>query len=166
MPASPPWYSFVMHTTSTIAALVASSLYRCGLLKSETRSTWEWEDILGRPRTSAEIVAEPDAITLRYCLETGQEIEQRILLTSMPCKPTRGTRWFFTCPFCGTRRWKLYRPPGCLFRCRDCYGLVYKTWHEGPLQRRLRRMAQVGVLLEGAGRHGTLSRPINSADDR
>jgi hypothetical protein len=140
--------------------LVAPTLYRAGFLKPGRR-TWEW-DQPGSQRRSAEIVTEADAITLRYRLETGQEIEQRISVVTLPCKPTRGVRWFFECPFCGRRRWKLYSPPGCLFRCRDCYGLVYRTCSEGKLWRRLRRMAQVGVLLEGVPVDGAV--PLSHRD--
>lgn len=38
-----------------------------------------------------------------------------------------GSRWWGTCPRCGRRVGKLYKPAGASFACRKCHGLTYRT---------------------------------------
>jgi hypothetical protein len=137
--------------------LQAATLYRCGCL-NPGQYTWEWDQVGSQPRSMAEIVVEAGAITLRYRLEGVRElIEQRVPIITGQCVPTSGKRWFFECPTCGTRRRKLYSPRGCPFRCRDCYSILDRsTWKDTLLQRKLRRVAQIGAVLEGRPVDGTV----------
>jgi len=42
-----------------------------------------------------------------------------------------GRRWWFECPACGRRCFKLYLPPGAtVFACRACYDLTYRSAQE------------------------------------
>ncbi len=42
-----------------------------------------------------------------------------------------GRRWWFECPACGQRCFKIYLPPGARgFACRGCYDLTYRSAQE------------------------------------
>jgi hypothetical protein len=119
--------------------LDAASLYRCGCLKPG-KYAWEWCQIGSQPRSTAEIVTEADIVRIE---------DQCLQFEWKPCKPTSGAEPAWRCPTCSRRCRKLYSPPGGLWRCRGCWELEYRIWHEGWMARTLRTVAQVGVPLAG-----------------
>jgi len=54
-------------------------------------------------------------------------------LVTTPCN-LGGVRYWFTCPWCGTRVGSLYLVPGeRLFKCRDCNNLTYRSCNRGTI---------------------------------
>jgi hypothetical protein len=141
--------------------LESYALARAGFLKPGRRA-WEWA-LPGRPRTSAEIVAEPGKVILRYRLDaTGEEMEQHVALDVVPCKPTRGARLMWLCPTCGRRCSKLYGSGDRRFACIECLGLRHKSQSEREHRRMLRRASQMRVLLIGTPVDGEIPPPYRS----
>ncbi len=61
---------------------------------------------------------------------SGRRRIERIGLTQT-ARGRCGTRWWYCCPGCSSRRGKLYlQPGGGRFKCRACHGLVYKSQRE------------------------------------
>jgi len=60
----------------------------------------------------------------------GSFVDYRIPLTTTPM-PWGGVHWWFACPMCRRRCWKLYLPPGKrYFGCRTCHNLAYESSQE------------------------------------
>ena len=54
-----------------------------------------------------------------------------IQVTGTMPKPFKSFREWFTCPRCGSRRFKLYQPdPSSSFACRHCHKLTYRSTQE------------------------------------
>lgn len=70
-------------------------------------------------------------IELSYVVRaTGEPVRQRMALTTTQ-PPFGGVRWWAWCPVCGARRRIVYLPPGrCLFGCRACHKLTYRSSQE------------------------------------
>lgn len=71
-----------------------------------------------------------DGIRLEYTAGTGEEAtEYEYRIPFDFTEPNfGGVRVWFQCPRCGTRRGKLYLPPGReRFACRECYDLQYRS---------------------------------------
>jgi len=70
-------------------------------------------------------------IELSYVVgATGEPVRQRMALTTTQ-PPFGGVRWWAWCPVCGARRRIVYLPPGrCLFGCRACHQLTYRSSQE------------------------------------
>ena len=55
-------------------------------------------------------------------------------LVTTPCN-LGGVRYWFACPWCGTRVGSLYLVPGeRLFKCRDCNNLTYRSRNRGTME--------------------------------
>jgi hypothetical protein len=126
--------------------LDVAAVYRCGFLTVGQRS-WEWDQVGSQDRSTVEIVTEANAVRFE---------KQYVPFEWLPCKPTRGARPLWRCPTCGRLCWKLYSPPGGLFRCRGCWELEYRVRKEGRLMRRLRLVSQIGAPLAGAPAGGSV----------
>lgn len=73
-----------------------------------------------------------DAFQLTYTVNNGARSEPADVSDTVPLEYTPanlgGERPWFSCPTCGTRRAKLYKPPRReRFRCRECHGLLYES---------------------------------------
>ena len=82
----------------------------------------------------------PHFMTLEYRVHRPDEewhtIRERVGLERTPCT-FGGTRPWFVCPGCGTRRAVLFCVGG-VFRCRVCHDLAYRSMRE-PSGKRVRR---------------------------
>jgi len=70
---------------------------------------------------------------LRYEIWMGQSVEkQDYIIRLRATRPNYGgRRWWFECPACGRRCFKMYLPPGArIFACRGCYDLTYRSAQE------------------------------------
>ena len=70
---------------------------------------------------------------LDYELLLGGRIEKQAYAIRL--RATRphygGRRWWFECPACGRRCFKMCLPPGArVFACRGCYDLTYRSAQE------------------------------------
>jgi hypothetical protein len=83
---------------------------------------------------------EPHVITLEYHVCRSEEdrytIRERVGLDRTRCT-FGGSRPWFVCPGCGTRRAVLFCVGG-MFRCRVCHDLAYRSTRE-PSGKRVRR---------------------------
>ncbi|PHQ45120.1 hypothetical protein DJ68_14560 [Halorubrum sp. C3] len=87
----------------------------------ETVATIGWQYLSGR-----------DGFLLSYTTSGGRRREPNDVSEFVELEYTPanfgGERPWFTCPDCGTRRGKLYKPPRRdRFRCRECHGLLYES---------------------------------------
>lgn len=94
---------------------------------------------------------DPDAVVLDYHAgrpgEEWQRVRERVPLDRTPCH-LGGSRSWFLCPGCGSRRAVLQCVDG-LFRCRGCQDLAHGSTREAARERARRRagklMARLGA---------------------
>lgn len=98
---------------------------------------------------------DPDAVSLDYSTRpwgelAWQSVHERIALTRTACH-YGGSRPWFLCPGCGSRRAVLYSVGG-TFRCRACHDLAYSCTRESSTDRAFRRSQEARKkLLTGPG---------------
>jgi predicted RNA-binding Zn-ribbon protein involved in translation (DUF1610 family) len=114
-------------TTEGLPRLDVRALARAGALESGESATIDWG---GTASISTDLSDDSvDAVTIRYRVHRGTAsrltIEERISLPRTTCT-FGGTRVWFSCPRCGTRRAVLYALGG-RFRCRSCHQLAYAS---------------------------------------
>jgi hypothetical protein len=119
----------------------------------------------GLPASTASISAELEAVTLRYRLDTGQEISQRVPIEFVPCKPTRSGRYLWLCPTCGRRCRQLFSVADRPFRCFECYDIKYRA-HWRLEHWALYRGCSIGLLLKGMPAGGKVPPPYRSRRDQ
>jgi hypothetical protein len=116
---------------------------RKGLLSEGKRNSY-WLNDEGKEVGSISVEAQPSRIVLRYCAtEPGGKSEQIEELISFD--RTKGgpgwERFWFLCPGCGQRVAILYLRK--YFRCRQCFGLVYRSQRVTRSQRALMRSREI-----------------------
>lgn len=85
-----------------------------------------------------------------FCLSTGQRIQQRLDLVSLPRVPYGGRRWFFLCPQTGTRACRLYLPPAREgFLSREAHGLRYAIEHDTREDADIRHVSRLYARISG-----------------
>ena len=131
-------------TCESYHRLDVRSLARDGLLTGSGTVTWSRGDHVTR---AAEVHGDGDSIRLAYVIG-GQEIEERVALTSTPVH-LGGHRFWFLCPGCDRRVAILYG--GKRFRCRHCLDLRYASQREGKRHRAISRIQRVRMKLGGTG---------------
>lgn len=135
----------VRQTTEGLLRLDVRMLAREGYLAaspgSTTSCTVTWT---GSPAASIVVHHDgddPDAVSLEYrTRSTGGdwvEVRECMELSRTDCA-FGGTRSWFRCLGCGTRRAVLYSVDG-RFRCRACHHLAYASTRAGSADRALRR---------------------------
>ena len=138
-------------TCESYHRLDVRSLARDGLLTGSGTVTWSRGDHVTR---AAEVHGDGDSIRLAYVIG-GQEIEERVALTSTPVH-LGGHRFWFLCPGCDRRIAVLYA--GARFRCRHCHDLRYASQRESAKFRAISRIHRVRKKL-GAGANLLKPRP-------
>jgi hypothetical protein len=136
-------------TTDPLLRIDIGALHRQGALIPGTTSWIEWSGGRQQPSGSIQLVVTVGALTLTYRVhEQGGEwwdIGERVTIVSSPCH-YGGSRPWFQCPGCHTRRRVLHSVAG-RFRCRACHDLAYSSTREDDLERSLRRIATLHVRL-------------------
>ncbi len=123
---------------------------------------WTWSRG-GKPTGSVRGVVSREEVLLRYTLtRAGGESEH--VQDALPLVWTRctlgGSRPWFACPGCGTRRGVLYlSPAGSRFRCRECHGLAYGSTRMDALERATERVRVVQRRLRPEGRYDPFAVP-------
>ncbi len=107
---------------------------------------WTWRRG-GEPVASVRGVVSREEVLLWYTATRvggeAEHVQDALPLVWTPCT-FGGTRPWFACPGCGTRRGVLYLPPGeSRFRCRECHGLAYSSTRMEPLERATERVRTV-----------------------
>lgn len=107
---------------------------------------WTWSRG-GRPAGSVRGVVSREAVLLWYTLTRAgggaESVQDALPLVWTPCT-FGGSRPWFACPGCGTRRGVLYLPPtGSRFRCRGCHDLAYSSTRSDALERATERVRTV-----------------------
>lgn len=104
----------------------------------------------GRPKMRCEFSAAVNGLrllTIRYRLAwaPSHTTSESIVIESVP-QPLAGSRWWFRCPGCNTRRAELLLPPNRdRFRCRRCANVSY-------LSQRLRTHQRLDLRARRLGR--------------
>lgn len=144
------WWRRTRLETDHALALDVRWLARRGYLPQEGQlrtGSLEWSS---RGKVTASIGVrsdgrDPDGLTLFYrTRRQGEEwvdVEDRLSLTSTDCN-YGGSRVWFVCPGCGSRRAVLYNVSG-RFRCRVCQDLAYSSTRETRTDRMMRRASGV-----------------------
>ncbi len=117
------------------------ALARAGALQPRVRVRWSWLQG-GRPVGAIATIKTADALIVDYQVQTKGEgpmrpMRERVALDWTPCR-YGGSRPWFRCPNCGSRRAILFCVGG-RFRCRICHDLVYASTWEDPADRARRR---------------------------
>ena len=120
-------------TTAGLLALDVRALARADVLQPGTCCTWQWQQG-GMPLGSVTLEARPGVVLLAYRVErandgTWRMVRETIALQVTPCH-FGGTRSWFRCPGCASRRAVLLCAGG-LFRCRRCHDLAYASTRHG-----------------------------------
>ena len=103
---------------------------------SGRRGTVTWSDPRTGKRTSDiayEMWPGPRAELLFQ--SRGKSYRQRVRLVSVPCH-FGGQRWYWLCPGCGRRVFKIYVTHSPEFRCRTCHDLTYRSCQESHIHDR------------------------------
>lgn len=86
---------------------------------------WQWSS---HSQASLNLKVSTDSVTLTYRRREAdgnwKSVEYPIRLTRTPCN-FGGSRTWWLCPHCGRRVAVLYG--GCIYACRNCYDLTYKS---------------------------------------
>lgn len=119
-------------TTAGLLRLDVCALARAGGLVPGKSATVTWD---GAASITTEVPFDaPDVVTLAYSVRTSTEsrvsINEQIPVLTTPCT-FGGTRVWFACPGCGTRRAVLYALGG-LFRCRTCHHIAHASTRTNP----------------------------------
>jgi hypothetical protein len=143
-------------TVEACRSIDVNRLHRDGCLDSGWRGGWLWTRD-GEKVASITLRTEADRLRLSYRVRLGggewEDVEESVGIVRVPCR-FGGTRPYFICPgvvngvFCGRRVGKLYGS-GRYFLCRHCYGLAYRSQHEQPYERALRRANNIRMRLGG-----------------
>jgi hypothetical protein len=160
-------------------------LRRCGFLQPGHTADWQWPPIGHMPRSAVTVSAQPSPqralaresseaeavrhehqVMLHHQLRTGEQITQYVHLDAVPCKPTRGERWFWRCPTCDRRCSRLYSDGDQRFACTECIGYRYNVRLERPWRCRIRAAMQLILLQRGEPADGRLiPRSVRSCRD-
>ena len=90
-----------------------------------------------RVRVEVNMIVEP-YVKLTYFVSdregNANSYDSEADLVTTPCN-LGGVRYWFACPWCGTRVGSLYLVPGeRLFKCRDCKNLTYRSRNRGTIR--------------------------------
>jgi hypothetical protein len=108
-------------------------LQRRGLLDKPWRGQWLWKSSTSRNANSKiELASTPKAVHLSFVCH-GRPVKQELVLAHV-ANNFGGSRIYFTCPRCCSRRRDVYFLDG-LFLCRDCHDLPYQSQSEGRIDR-------------------------------
>ncbi len=123
---------------------------------------WTWSRG-GKPVGSVRGVVSREDVLLWYTLTRAggepEHIQDVLPLAWTPCT-LGGTRPWFACPGCGTRRRMLYlSPAGSRFRCRACHGLAYGSTRMDALERATERVRTVQRRLKPTGEYDPFAVP-------
>jgi len=123
---------------------------------------WTWSRG-GKPVGSVRGVVSREEVLLWYTLTRGggesEAVQDALPLAWTSCT-LGGTRPWFACPGCGTRRRVLYLPPaGGRFRCRACHGLAYSSTRMDALERTTERVRTVQRRLQPVGSYDPFAVP-------
>ncbi len=115
---------------------------------------WTWSRG-GKPVGNVGGAVSREAVLLRYTLTRGggepEDVQDALPLVWTPCT-FGGSRLWFACPGCATRRGVLYlSPAGSRFRCRECHGLAYRSTRMDALERATERVRTVQRRLKPVG---------------
>lgn len=106
------------------------ALTRCGYLEPGATGSWWWE-VEGKERGRVYLGVTAQVLHLLYFLPDSQgrsALYHHLVYLQRSSAAIGRERVLFICPGCGRRAAKLYRPPDRRdFRCRDCYGLSYRS---------------------------------------
>ncbi len=140
-------WSMTRQTTDDLLALDVRFLARHGYFVAGPGElaagvvTWTWRGHVTGLINVEHRGGDPDAVTLDYRVRRPGEgwrlVRERIALDRTACN-FGGSRPWFRCPGCGTRRAVLYGAGG-QFRCRACHDLAYRSTREGAIERHRRR---------------------------
>jgi hypothetical protein len=123
--------------------------HRLGYLNERVSLTWSWRSN-GETVASIGVVAERNIATLRYRVRSDdgnwKDLDQLIRIRWAPCR-FGGERPWFRCN-CGRHVTQLYGA-GCLFACRQCYGLVYASQQAIPRDRNIAQARKIRKRLGG-----------------
>ncbi len=143
-------------TTDGVIELDVRRLARENALHPGASSVVSWSHG-GQELGRIGIIAEADAIILDYVLDqpghTPQPVRERVELERTPC-PYGGSRPWFRCPGCRTRRAMLHGRAG-WFRCRHCHDLAYGSTRDAAWARAWRRAAGLRNQLQSKGNPDT-----------
>lgn len=123
---------------------------------------WTWSRG-GKPVGSVRGVVKHEEVLLWYTITRGggesEHIQDALPLVWTPCT-YGGSRPWFACPGCGTRRRVLYlSPAGSRFRCRECHGLAYSSTRMDALERATERVRTVQRRLQPTGEYDPFTVP-------
>ena len=93
---------------------------------------------------------------LRLSLRDAPRSAPTIVRVEHAACPFGGTRPWFCCPRCDSRRLLLYADSDGLFGCRRCLKLVFSSQDEGKMHRLLRRQERLHSKLGSPYRMGRL----------
>jgi hypothetical protein len=141
--------------TDPLPRLDISDLRRWGALDPGAYATYSWfVPGQGTARIASIMHRDRSVLTLRYEYGAPFQDEWTAVADDIEIEYTHchfgGSRPWFRCPRCCTRRGVLFRANG-RFRCRVCHNLAYSSTLEDRHQRALRRCRKLQHQLHGSG---------------
>jgi hypothetical protein len=109
------------------------------LLQTGMAYGWQWMDEGGKVLSSISVCTHDGGITISYRIE-GEDVAQRINITSTPCTYSGGRPWF-VCPHCHKRRALLYLARQ--VACRTCFRMTFPSQSEDVVGRMWRKQQKI-----------------------
>jgi hypothetical protein len=135
----------MQRTIDDCLALDANRLAKMGVFNEGRHSSVKWESgaNIGLLYRDGKVCS--GKLELLYNLE-GEPNNQKVRISKAPCH-FGGVRFYFHCPGCGERRYKLHLA-GSGFYCRECYRMPYYTQECGHIDGLMRKVHKLEAKLE------------------
>ncbi|CAN7464688.1 hypothetical protein LJR296_002956 [Cupriavidus necator] len=134
--------------TSQLRHIDVRRLHRDNLLGAGLSYGWQWKDDAGNVKASIDVRTDHGGLTFSYTTN-GENVAQRIGITTTPCTYGGGRPWF-VCPHCHKRRALLYLARQ--VACRTCFRMTYPSQCEDVVGRLWRTQRKIEARLHSGKR--------------